>query len=60
MALLSKRFVEAGLEVVSVRELNKGIKDERVIQLALQHNYLLLTEDFAIQRRQHHTLASNG
>ncbi|WP_143309262.1 DUF5615 family PIN-like protein [Chitinophaga vietnamensis] len=36
---------EAGFEVVSVTELNKGIKDEKVIEWALQHDYLLLTED---------------
>src|SRR5258708_32977478 len=36
---------EAGFEVISVGETASGIKDENVIQLALQFGYLLLTED---------------
>ena len=40
-----KTLREAGFEVVSVGELASGSKDEVVIQMALQHNYLLLTED---------------
>ena len=36
---------EAGFEVISVTELNKGIKDEKVIEWALENDYLLLTED---------------
>ena len=36
---------DAGFEVISVRELSSGITDEAVIQMALQHQYLLLTED---------------
>lgn len=35
----------AGYEVVSVTELSKGIKDEKVIEWALENDYLLLTED---------------
>ena len=34
-----------GFDVISVTELNKGIKDEEVIQWALKNDYLLLTED---------------
>ena len=40
-----KTLREAGFEVVSVIESSSGIKDEKVIQLALEHGYLLLTED---------------
>jgi predicted nuclease of predicted toxin-antitoxin system len=40
-----KTLREAGFEVIAVRQTASGIKDENVIQLALQHNYLLLTED---------------
>ena len=40
-----KTLREAGFEVISVIETASGIKDEKVIQLALQHDYLLLTED---------------
>jgi predicted nuclease of predicted toxin-antitoxin system len=40
-----KTLREAGFEVISVAQTAKGIKDENVIQLALQHGYLLLTED---------------
>ena len=35
----------AGFDVICVIESSRGIKDEQVIQLALQNNYLLLTED---------------
>jgi predicted nuclease of predicted toxin-antitoxin system len=34
-----------GFEVVSVAETASGIKDDKVIELALQLGYLLLTED---------------
>jgi len=40
-----KKLRDAGYTVVSVSEISKGIKDEQVIQWALQHDYLLLTED---------------
>lgn len=40
-----KTLREAGFEVISVGETASGIKDENVIQLALQYDYLLLTED---------------
>ncbi|MBO9201505.1 MULTISPECIES: DUF5615 family PIN-like protein [Niastella] len=40
-----KTLREAGFEVLSVQETTRGIKDESVIQIALQNNYLLLTED---------------
>ncbi|GAA0534615.1 DUF5615 family PIN-like protein [Chitinophaga japonensis] len=40
-----KTLREAGFEVISVDESAKSIKDDQVIQLALQYNYLLLTED---------------
>ncbi|MBS0028617.1 DUF5615 family PIN-like protein [Chitinophaga sp. 22321] len=36
---------DAGFEVISVTELKKGIKDEQVIEWALDNDYLLLTED---------------
>src|SRR5579872_5559806 len=36
---------DAGFNVISVREFASGIKDEEVIQMALQNNWLLLTED---------------
>ena len=36
---------EGGFDVISVREFASGSKDEIVIQMALQHNYILLTED---------------
>jgi len=40
-----KTLREAGFEVVSIREFASGSKDELVIQMALQHNFILLTED---------------
>lgn len=40
-----KKLRDAGYTVVSVSEISKGIKDEQVIKWALQHDYLLLTED---------------
>ncbi len=40
-----QRLRKAGYEVLSVSETSKGIKDEEVIKLALEKNYLLLTED---------------
>jgi len=40
-----KTLREAGFEIISVRESASGINDEKVIQLALQHDYILLTED---------------
>jgi len=40
-----KALREAGFEVISVRELAGGSKDEVVIQMALRYNYILLTED---------------
>lgn len=36
---------QAGFNVVSVSELSKGIKDEQVIQWALEKGYTVLTED---------------
>jgi predicted nuclease of predicted toxin-antitoxin system len=36
---------DAGIDVISVREHASGINDENVIQIALQNNWLLLTED---------------
>src|ERR1700761_2147041 len=36
---------DAGFEVSSVREQASGIKDEEVIQMALQNDWLLLTQD---------------
>ncbi len=36
---------EAGFEVISVRERAAGVKDEEVIKMALQNNWLLLTQD---------------
>lgn len=40
-----KTLREAGFTIISISESSKIIKDEQVIQLALQHDYLLLTED---------------
>lgn len=40
-----KKLREAGFIVISVNEISKGIKDEKVITWAIQNNYLLLTED---------------
>src|ERR1044072_3152076 len=45
MKIFTATLREAGFEVTSVAQTAKGIKDENVIQLALQHGYLLLTED---------------
>jgi len=44
-SFIIKTLREAGFEVVSVAETASGIKDEAVIRLALQNDYLLLTED---------------
>ncbi len=35
----------AGYDVTSISEIAGGANDEKVIELALQYNYLLLTED---------------
>lgn len=40
-----KTLRKEGFEVISVKEDNSGIKDEAVIDIALQKNYILLTED---------------
>ena len=40
-----KALREAGFDVISVRESASGSKDEVVIEMALQYNYILLTED---------------
>lgn len=34
-----------GIEVIAIREFTRGAKDETVIQIVQQHNFLLLTED---------------
>lgn len=44
-SFIIKSLREAGFEVISVGEFASGVKDEKVIQMALQHSYLLLTED---------------
>ena len=36
---------DAGFDVISVRELSSGAKDEVIIQMAQQNGYVLLTED---------------
>ncbi len=36
---------DAGFKVISVREGASGIKDDEVIRMALQNNWLLLTQD---------------
>jgi len=36
---------DAGIEVISIRELTPGITDDKVIQVALNNNWLLLTQD---------------
>lgn len=40
-----KSLRDAGFSVISVGETSSGIKDEKVIQLALKNDYILLTED---------------
>lgn len=40
-----KTLRDAGFTVISVSEISKGIKDEKVIEWAIKNNYLLLTED---------------
>jgi predicted nuclease of predicted toxin-antitoxin system len=40
-----KALRENGFEVFSVFESSRGFKDEQIIELALQADYLLLTED---------------
>jgi predicted nuclease of predicted toxin-antitoxin system len=40
-----KALRDAGFEVVAVIEQAKSIKDEQVIELALEMGYILLTED---------------
>jgi predicted nuclease of predicted toxin-antitoxin system len=44
-SFIIKTLREAGFEVVSVRELANGINDAEVIQMALNNNWLLLTQD---------------
>ena len=44
-SFIIKTLREAGFEVISVEESAKGIKDDKVIHLALEHDYILLTED---------------
>ena len=36
---------DAGFEVVSVREFASGVNDYRVIEMAMQNDWLLLTQD---------------
>lgn len=40
-----KSLRDAGFTVNSISENSKGIKDEKVIEKAIQNNYWLLTED---------------
>jgi predicted nuclease of predicted toxin-antitoxin system len=53
-----KTLRTAGFEVASVREHASGIRDEKVIELAIENNYLLLTEDkdFGEWVFAHHTI----
>lgn len=44
-SFIIKTLRQAGFTVISVTELSKGIKDEQVIQWALEKNYTVLTED---------------
>ena len=44
-SFIIKTLREAGFEVASVARSANGSKDEVVIQIALQQNYMLLTED---------------
>lgn len=44
-SFIIKALREAGISVISVRESEKGIRDEKVIQLAQEQGLLLLTED---------------
>ncbi len=36
---------DAGFEIISVLEIASGVTDERVIQMAIEDDYILLTED---------------
>lgn len=40
-----KELVSAGIEVLAVSEVAQGVKDEQVIEIAVERNLLLLTED---------------
>lgn len=40
-----KSLREQGFAVTSIYESARGVKDEQVIEMALQYDYLLLTED---------------
>jgi predicted nuclease of predicted toxin-antitoxin system len=42
---ITKSLREQGFEVTSIYETARGISDEQIIELALKHDYLLLTED---------------
>ena len=55
-SFIIKSLREEGYEIFSVNESAKSIKDEQVIQLALQYDYLLLTEgkDFGEWVFAHH------
>ena len=44
-SFIIKTLRQAGFTIISVTELSKGIKDEQVIQWALEKNYTILTED---------------
>ncbi|NML19656.1 DUF5615 family PIN-like protein [Pseudoflavitalea sp. G-6-1-2] len=42
---IKKALREEGYQLIAIGEVASGIKDERVIQLALENDYMLLTED---------------
>jgi predicted nuclease of predicted toxin-antitoxin system len=44
-AFIIRALRNDGHSVISIRETNDGIQDEKVIDIALQNNYILLTED---------------
>lgn len=44
-SFIIKTLREKNFSVISVNELSKGIKDEQIIQWALEKGYMVLTED---------------
>jgi predicted nuclease of predicted toxin-antitoxin system len=44
-SFIVKTLRQKGFEVVYINETAKGLKDERVIEWALEKGYMILTED---------------
>lgn len=47
-SLIIATLRNAGFEVTSVREMTSGITDERVIDIALRNDWILITQDKAL------------